>query len=87
MSIRQSEARKCFRASKDYQLSEQAVAALALHLDRQGAEIAEQVLRRVDHENECRRIQGIRPRRRIEADDVARVIDDLGGPDGEMMRR
>lgn len=82
MAIRMSEARRYF--GSDYQLSEQAVAALAIHLDERANAIAEEVLKRVNKENECRAIQGIKPRRRIEVDDVREAIRDLAKfPDGQ----
>jgi len=72
-----SEARNCFGGSKDYQLSTEAIAALALHLDGAGKAIAEQVLQAVEQENEHRQRQGLPPRRRIFANDVQRAIKDL----------
>ena len=83
MSIRLSEARRCF-GEPGYQLATEAVAALALHLDAEGTAIAEAVLRSVDDENEHRRLQGLPPRRRIDACDIKRAIRRVGAAEGLM---
>jgi len=58
---------------KDYQLSTEALTALALLLDEAGREIAKETLANIDRENELRREQGLPPRKRIIVSDIRRA--------------
>lgn len=57
-----------------YQVSTEAAALLALHLDGLGRDIAGRALASLATENECRAAQGLEPRRRITADDIRRAL-------------
>ena len=70
-----SEARRCFGGTRDYQLSTEAIAALAIYLDGEGRALAQKVLDTVEEENINRRRQGLTPRRRIFAEDIRRAMD------------
>jgi hypothetical protein len=74
-AVNLSAARRLFGdRGSEYQLSAEALAALALHLDEEGREITERVLDAVDEENRLRGIHKQPPKRRIIAEDVRRAM-------------
>lgn len=58
----------------EYQLSTEALAVLAFHLDEEGREITEKVMDTIDEENRLRQAKSLPPKRRIIAEDVRRAM-------------